>query len=203
MAFSVPLCNGSGLIFSISIDQQSRVKLKHARQFMSKKISFLDLPKRESIYVAIACSKNKVVQRAERGGIVQSQSLARAIVHLFFWAEGDRRVSHATLRHPAGHPRKGAIAAGKEGLAIGINYCEWRGLCLLFSPLFLKEATEGKNSTPTTGCPLHFWKGFAFQVTNLTSLLSPTLKALFPLLWNALGFCCPVGTRECVSKAVS
>ena len=87
-----------------------------------------------------------------------------------FWAEGDRRVSHATRRHPAGHPRKGAFAAGKEGPAIGINYSEWRGLCLPFSPLFLKGATEGKNSTPTTGCPLRFWKGSAFQITNLTSI---------------------------------
>lgn len=64
-----------------------------------------------------------------------------------FWAEGDRRVSHATRRHPAGHPRKGAIAAGKEGPAIGINYSEWRGLCLLFSPLS-KRSHGGKEFNP-------------------------------------------------------
>lgn len=140
------------------------------------------------MHVGIDCSKEKEMRRAKRRGELFRASAWWGPLFIFpFWAEGDRRVSHATRRHPAGHPRKGAIAAGKEGLAIGINYCEWRGLCLLFSPLFLKAATEGKNSTPTTGCPLHFWKGFAFQVTNLTSLLSPTLKALLPssgMLWG-------------------
>lgn len=133
------------------------------------------------MHVGIDCGKEKVMRRAKRRGELFRASAWRGPLFIFpFWAEGDRRVSHATRRHPAGHPRKGAIAAGKEGLAIGINYCEWRGLCLLFSPLFLKEATEGKNSTPTTGCPLHFWKGFAFQVTNLTSLLSPHSQSSSP-----------------------
>lgn len=94
-----------------------------------------------------------------RRRIVLSQCLARAIVHPSLSAQGDR-VSHATCRHPAGQPRKGAIAAGKEGLAIGINYCEWRGLCLPFS-LFWKEPERGKNSTPATGCSLSFWKALA------------------------------------------
>lgn len=111
------------------------------------------------------------MQRAKlMKGLFRASARLGPLFILPFWAEGDRRVSHATCRHPAGHPRKGAIAAGREGLAIGINYSEWRGLCLPFSPLFLKEATEGKNSTPTAGCPLRFWKGSAFQVTNLTSL---------------------------------
>ncbi len=113
----------------------------------------------------------KVRQRVkQREGLFRASAWRGPLFILPFWAEGDRRVSHATRRHPAGQPRKGAIAAGKEGLAIGINYSEWRGLCLPFSPLFLKGAREGKNSTPTTGCPLRFWKGSAFQVTNLTSL---------------------------------
>lgn len=143
------------------------------------------------MHVGINCGKEKVMRRAKRRGELFRASAWRGPLFIFpFWAEGDRRVSHATRRHPAGHPRKGAIAAAKEGLAIGINYCEWRGLCLLFSPLFLKEATEGKNSTPTTGCPLHFWKGFAFQVTNLTppppTLFSPSSGMLwgFVVLWG-------------------
>lgn len=125
--------------------------------------------------------KEKVRQRAkQRKGLFGASAWRGPLFILPFWAEGDRSVSHATRRHPAGQPRKGAIAAGKEGLAIGINYSEWRGLCLLFSSLFLKEAREGKNSTPTTGCPLQFWKGSAFQVTNLTSL-HPHRRASSPL----------------------
>ena len=128
-------------------------------------------------FAGIACGcfsgLGKVRQRAKRREELFRASAWRGPLFILpFWAEGDRRVSHATRRHPAGQPRKGAIAAGKEGLAIGINYSEWRGLCLPFSPLFLKGAREGKNSTPTTGCPLRFWKASAFQVTNLTSLHS-------------------------------
>lgn len=127
----------------------------------------------------------KVRQRVkQREGLFRASAWRGPLFILLFWAEGDRRVSHATRRHPAGQPRKGAIAAGKEGPAIGINYSEWRGLCLPFSPLFLKGAREGKNSTPTTGCPLQFWIGFAFQVTNLTSLhpYHPEKAALPPPL---------------------
>lgn len=79
----------------------------------------------------------KVRQRVkQREGLFRASAWRGPLFILPFWAEGDRRVSHATRRHPAGQPRKGAIAAGKEGLAIGINYSEWRGLCLPFSPLF-------------------------------------------------------------------
>lgn len=133
----------------------------------------------------------KVRQRVKRReGLFRASAWRGPLFILPFWAEGDRRVSHATRRHPAGQPRKGAIAAGKEGLAIGINYSEWKGLCLPFSPLFLKGAREGKNSTPTTGCPLRFWKGSAFQVTNLTSLHPhrPPNSLHSHLLWNAPGF---------------
>lgn len=138
----------------------------------------------------------KVMRRAKRREeLFRAGAWRGPLFILPFWAEGDRRVSHATRRHPAGHPRKGAIAAGKEGQAIGINYPEWRGLCLQFSPLFLKEPTEGKNSTSTTGCPLRFWKGSAFQVTNLTSLHPPTLQTPNShLLWNDPGICCPAET---------
>lgn len=72
---------------------------------------------------------------AERG-IVRGQRLARAIVHPFLLS---RRRQESFTRHSQAScwaAPEGGFAAGKEGSAVGINYSEWRGLCLPFSPLF-------------------------------------------------------------------
>lgn len=139
----------------------------------------------------------KVMRRAKRREeLFRAGAWRGPLFILPFWAEGDRRVSHATRRRPAGYPRKGAIAASKEGQAIGINYSEWRGLCLQFSPLFSKRSHRGKEFNPNHRLSASLLERFCLPSHQFNIPPSPPPCTLPPhLLWNAPGICCPAETK--------
>lgn len=137
-------------------------------------------------------------------GLLRATAWRGPLFILPFRAEGHRRVSHATPRHPAGQPWKGAIAVGKEGLAIGINYSQWRGLCLQFSSFFFsKRSRRGKEFNPNHRLSASLLESYVFQVTSLPSLHPQFPESLSPptitgMLW---GFGCYVWMRVAVLQS--